>query len=72
MIPPETDVALEAFVEHRVSLVLGHTLDFSWLDVSQTDVFHFICSSPIDRNQLRSVRGLPVTVSSIEAQHILI
>ena len=33
---------LEAFVEHCVSLVLGHTLEFSWLDVSQTDVFHFI------------------------------
>jgi len=37
-------VVLEAFVEHRVSLVLGHTFECSWLDVSQTDVFH--CSSP--------------------------
>src|ERR1022692_1695656 len=63
-------VVLEAFVEHCVSLVLGHTLEFSWLDVSQTDVFH--CSSPLDGNQQRSVADLPVTVSSSEAQRILI
>src|SRR5215510_14837696 len=37
-------VVLKAFVERCVSLVLGHPLEFSWLDVSQTDVFH--CSSP--------------------------
>jgi hypothetical protein len=28
------------FVEHCVLLVLGHPFDFSWLEVSQTDVFH--------------------------------
>src|ERR1700722_18475377 len=33
-------VVLKAFVEHSVSLVLGHPFEFSWLDVSQTDVFH--------------------------------
>src|SRR5262245_4062371 len=33
-------VVLEAFVERCVSLVLGHPFEFSWLDVSQTDVFH--------------------------------
>src|SRR5438309_3427061 len=33
-------VVLEAFVEHRDSLVLGHTFERSWLNVSQTDVFH--------------------------------
>src|SRR2546428_9405311 len=38
-------VVLKAFVERCVSLVLGHPLEFSWLDVSQTDVFH--CSSPL-------------------------
>src|SRR5437879_10685201 len=38
-------VALKAFVERSVSLVLGHPFEFSWLDVSQTDVFH--CSSPL-------------------------
>src|SRR5947207_1805257 len=37
-------VVLKAFVERCVSLVLGHTFEFSWLDVSQADVFH--CSSP--------------------------
>src|SRR3989441_10007432 len=33
-------VVLKAFVEYCVSLVLGHPFKFSWLDVSQTDVFH--------------------------------
>src|SRR4029078_5491340 len=37
-------VVLKTFVEYCVSLVLGHPFEFSWLDVSQTDVFH--CSSP--------------------------
>src|ERR1035437_4595649 len=32
-------VVLKAFVEHCVPLVLRHPFDFSWLDVSQTDVF---------------------------------
>src|SRR6185436_2448127 len=44
-------VVLKAFVEHGVSLVLGHPFECSWLDVSQTDVFH--CSRP----------SLPVTQS---------
>src|SRR5260370_39631396 len=43
-------VVLKAFVEHCVSLVLGHPFEFSWLDVSQTDVFH--CSSPLGGRQL--------------------
>src|SRR5271156_2062956 len=33
-------IVLKAFVEHCVSLVLGHPFEFSWLEVSQTDVFH--------------------------------
>src|SRR5437879_13492873 len=37
-------VVLKAFVERCVSLVLGHPFEFSWRDVSQTDVFH--CSLP--------------------------
>src|ERR1700723_1669748 len=37
-------VVLKGFVERCVSLVLGHPFEFSWLEVSQTDVFH--CSSP--------------------------
>jgi hypothetical protein len=32
-------VVLKAFVEHCVSLVLGHTFEFSWLDVSQQMYF---------------------------------
>src|SRR2546422_5383563 len=33
-------VVLKAIVERCLSLVLGHPFEFSWLDVSQTDVFH--------------------------------
>jgi hypothetical protein len=33
-------IVLKAFVEHCVSLDLGHPFEGSWLDVSQTDVFH--------------------------------
>jgi hypothetical protein len=33
-------IMLKACVEHCVSLVLGHPFECSWLDVSQTDVFH--------------------------------
>src|SRR5450631_2310102 len=33
-------IVLKAFVEHCVALVLGHPFEFSWLDVSQADVFH--------------------------------
>src|ERR1700688_1142061 len=45
-------VVLKAFVEHCVSLALGHPFECSWLDVSQTDVFH--CSPP-DGNQQRDL-----------------
>src|SRR6476661_4405561 len=33
-------VVLKTFVEYCVSLVLGHPFEFSWLEVSQADVFH--------------------------------
>src|SRR5213075_1645236 len=33
-------VVLKAFVERCVSLVFGHPFECSWLDVSQTNVFH--------------------------------
>src|SRR6266550_4199529 len=64
----QTVVILKAFVEHCVLLVLGHPFEFSWLHVSQTDVFHrFLlvscdslfaaiqsrCSSPLSRKDLR-------------------
>src|ERR1700686_1743701 len=44
-------VVLKAFVERSVSLVLGHPFEFSWLDVSQTDVFHR--PSPLVEGQQR-------------------
>src|SRR5258707_12328655 len=51
-------VLLKAFVERSVSLVLGHPFEFSWLDVSQTDVFHrFLlvsCASVFAVTQSRS------------------
>src|SRR5438045_8125613 len=37
-------VVLKAFVERCVSLVLGHTFEFPWRDVSQADVFHHLSS----------------------------
>src|SRR3989442_2493092 len=37
-------VVLKALIERCVSLVFGHPFECSWLEVSQTDVFH--CSSP--------------------------
>src|ERR1051325_4614850 len=37
---PQMVVVLKAFVEHCVSLVLGHPFECSWLDVSQTEVSH--------------------------------
>jgi hypothetical protein len=46
-------VVLKAFVEHCVSLVLGHARVFCWLVVSQTDVFHI---SPYVRCQQRNLR----------------
>src|SRR5262245_11891606 len=33
-------VVRKTFVEDCVSLVLGHPFERSWLEVSQTDVFH--------------------------------
>jgi hypothetical protein len=36
-------IVLKAFVEHCVSLVLGHPFEFSWLEVAQQ--MYFIHSS---------------------------
>src|SRR6185295_15666002 len=63
-------VVLEAFVEHSVSLVLGHPFECAWLEVSQTDVFHSSCPLGVARS--RAFAGFSITVSSNEAQHILI
>jgi hypothetical protein len=50
-------IVVKAFVEHCVSLVLGHARVFCWLVVSQTDVFHmsllmFLASSATLRTGL--------------------
>src|SRR5256885_3588777 len=46
----QTVVVLKAFVEYCVSLVFAHPFEFSWLDVSQADVFHpflFLCATSV-------------------------
>ena len=52
-------IVLKAFVEHCVSPVLCHPFEFSWLEVSQTDVFH--CPSPrsssLGRSQQHCLRA---------------
>src|SRR4029434_2110061 len=64
-------IVRKAFVEHCVSLVLGHPFEFSWLDVSQTDVLH--CSSPYCMWATgTSVANFCLTVLSNEAHRILI
>src|SRR2546430_14614058 len=50
-------VVLKAFVERSVSLVLAHPFEFSWLDVSQTYVFH--CSSPPGGSQREPAQPCP-------------
>jgi hypothetical protein len=35
----------QSIVERCLSLGLGHPFEFSWLEVSQTDVFHWFLSS---------------------------
>src|ERR1700752_311767 len=64
-------VVLKAFVEYCVSLVLAHPFELSWLDVSQTDVFHLFFSS-LEVASRTTVADFSVTVSSNEARHILI
>src|ERR1700751_6447137 len=41
-------VILKAFVERCVPLGLGHPFEFSWLAVSQADVFHVFLLSSYD------------------------
>jgi hypothetical protein len=69
-IAAEMVVVFKAFVEHCVALVLGHPFECSWLDVSQTDVFHFLLLLVIASGTAIAV--FSITVSSNEARHILI
>jgi hypothetical protein len=63
-------VVLKAFVEHCVSLFLGHSREFCRIVVSHADVFH--CSSPPGRASGTALANVAVTVSSNEGQQILI
>src|SRR5260370_26420702 len=47
-------VVLKAFVERCVSLVLGHPFEFSWLEVSQADVFHRFLLVPVTQGRSSS------------------
>src|SRR5579864_8727835 len=60
----------KAGVEHRVFLGLGHGVVFAFVVVAQTNVFHG--SSPLDGAQQRGCYRFFFTVSSNEAQRILI
>src|SRR5258707_1562454 len=50
-------VVLKAFVERCVSLVLGHPFEFSWVEVSQTDVFHYSSPRSSSRRWSQQHRG---------------
>jgi hypothetical protein len=54
-------IVLKAFVEHGVSLVLGHPFEYPRLEVSQTGVFH--CSSPLGGSQQHSLAFIPCLAS---------
>src|SRR5215475_15017685 len=64
-------VVLEALVEHRVSLVFGHTFECPWLDVSQTDVFHLPsprkCGIGFERARLKPRRECRKTSAALAA-----
>jgi hypothetical protein len=56
-------IVLTAFIEHCVSLVHGHPSECSWIEVSQTDVFHLFlpsrCSYRPGEGQQHSFSGIP-------------
>src|SRR5215216_4623672 len=64
-------VVLKAFVEYGVSFVLGHPFEFSWLEISQTDVFHCSSSALVVASST-AVADCSVTVSGNEERRILI
>src|SRR5262249_7179445 len=68
-------VVLKAFVERRMSLVLGHPFEFSWLDVSQADVFHgFLlvsCDSLFAVTQSRCSSLCQIVVRETENRQLL-
>src|ERR1700731_2249816 len=67
----QTVVILKAFVEHCVLLVLGHPFEFSWLHVSQTDVFHqFLLVSCNSESRSSSLR-YQIVVRETENRQLL-
>src|ERR1700730_177062 len=64
-------IVLKAFVEHCVSLGLGHHFDFSWLEVSQTDVFHPFLLVSCDSESLSSSFCYQIVVRETENRQLL-
>src|SRR5215510_10656981 len=64
-------VVLKAFVERCVSLVLGHPFEFSWLDVSQTDVFHEFLVVSCDSESRSSSLSYQIVVRETENRQML-
>src|SRR6266576_2780723 len=64
-------VVLKAFVERCVSLVLGHPFEFSWLDVSQTDVFHQFLLVSCDSESRSSSFCYQIVVRQTENRQLL-
>src|SRR5689334_21054030 len=52
-------VVLKAFVEHCISLVLGHARVFCWLVIAQTDVFHISLLMLVPRSATRALDCSP-------------
>src|SRR5258708_35988446 len=67
----QTVRAVKAFVEHCVLLVLGHPFEFSWLHVSQTDVFHQFLLISCDSESRSSSFCYQVVVRETENRHVL-
>src|SRR6266481_5267496 len=64
-------VVLKAFVERCVSLVLGHPFEFSWLEVSQTDVFHPFLLVSCDSESRSSSFCYQIVVRETENRQLL-
>src|SRR5262249_29395605 len=67
----QTVVILKAFVEHCVLLVLGHPFEFSWLHVSQTNVFHPFLLVSCDSESRSSSFSYQIVVRETENRQLL-
>jgi hypothetical protein len=64
-------IVLKAFVEHCVSLVLGHPFEFPWFDVSQTDEFHQFLLVSCDSESRSSSFCYQIVVRETENRQLL-